>query len=395
MKHLKKLLSLSLVTACIGSAKADYVLVTNLDPAVYPNESLQVELDGIDDIGSFDGSITPDFPIGQYGARYDLVSVIQMEDDDGVFRDKLFPLATTVVGPYPTASFNTSSRDPYQEFRTRADLRFHVSIDIDGFSTQVDAPSSMKSLYVEHLMCSYPEGQYSFSPSNPANWVAAKSQEGAWATTAGNYVMTNPLPENAGGDLTTSLTALPSPDDADADEETKLLQSGEERFIVYARPRVDADWVIIAEKKIRVFPTAQAEIQGSFDNFVTDGFELKTDDAGDAVLINKIPSLTAVCTGLYPASTTTLRLYKGSQLIATSSDTIVESSEPKSFNTVVPQDGILRINNTDIIDITDGTYTVKLETTSNIDGGLTEEFAPGQFKLMRSIKVRGNISTQN
>lgn len=400
MNLLKNIFAVStLLCGTLSTVQADYITVYDLDPSTYidgaPQELGRIDLTLVGTVGSFEGSISSVYPISAYGARYILNSIVTVGGED-----KVYPIDTTVVGPYPTVVFETSSTDPFAEFRTRADERFKVAITCSNFNPEPDAPTSLKQLYVEHLMCEYPDGEYSFSVANTANWTAAKASFGAYVNEEGRYILTNPAEEFADGDNETSLTSLPSAAKyllaeavTDGNDARADLQRGEERFVVYARPREDAPWVVVTEKTIRVFPGAQTAIRGSFDSFVSDSFQLDK-----AKRLTAIPSLTAKCKELYPASTTRLKVYRGDddtgELIAWSADAAVESSEPQSFNTLVPQDGVLRIDASDLGDLDDGYYFTQVETTTDIGGGRTEALEGGQiFFIDRKLNVNSNVNS--
>lgn len=410
MKNFKKLLlSIASVIGISASAHADYIRVFDLNPDTYidgePVEVGQIDLTGIGDVGVFEGSVSTIYPLGSYGFRYELYSVITEGGED-----KVYFLYSSVVGPYPTVEFETYSVDPFEEFRTRADRPFRVAVKASNFNPAPEAPISLKQLRVDHVKSDYAYDkendveEFFFSTTYPENWENAKDDDYALIEAEGRYVLTAPEEAIAGEDSESAYSLLDSYEtylldaaiaDANADGVSPNrddLARGEERFVISARPREDAPWVVITEKRIRVFPHAQAAIRGSNDSFAN-SFMLD-----EKVELLTTPSLMATCKNLYPESTTQLKVYRGvsdaGELVAISDDVIVASSEPQSFNTLVPQNGILTINASDMGALTDGLYFAQVETTTNLDGGRTDALPGGQvFLIGSSIQINANIST--
>jgi len=424
MTFLKKTLSLAIsLWAGASLAQADYLVIYDLDPGNYidgePQELGRIVLENVGDVGTFEGSVNTVYPIGDYGSRYDLWSEVTVGGEN-----KLYFIKSAVVGPYPTVEFFTDSTDPYHEFRTRADHRFGVYVRASNFSEADDAPDEVKQLFIRHYVCEYPDGEYAFSQNNQPVWgyadphVTEAQLERVDISGPGDTTLTEPELENADGDFLTKKTSMDSlakhlldgtviaEKVAAGDSEAGILglQRGEELFAVYARPAVGAPLILLAQQIIRVFPVSQAYIRGSYDSFASDSFTLDLDSK-----LSAVPSLIATCKELYPGSTTRLALYKrdsdgnvaGEVIAVSSSQLIIASSVPQSFNTTVPQSGVLSITAAEIDatiagGIPDGDYIARVETTTEINGGTTEVVGDeANFGIRRSINVRGNISTQN
>ncbi|MFC4993068.1 hypothetical protein [Rubritalea tangerina] len=376
----------------LSAIAEDYITQTDLTPVADGEiaQNAKIDIEGPDGIGSIDGSTPAAFPIGPYGSRFDLYTTIETSSGRRVYH-----LGSSVVGPYPTASISMTSNDPYIETRTRADQRFGASVTVSNISADPEAPLSMKQVYVEHLIDEYPVGSYTFSTTNPADWRLAKQNSsgedaGVFIVKDGTLTITIPDPDDG---LGTALTSLDSPNNENG-ESTEYYQCGEEKVVVYARPSSTSDWVTIAEKKIRVFPLPSAQIIASHDNFATT-FELNSNTE-----YTSVPSIYAVCNELYPTSVTTIRLYKGTldnlgDLVVSDLE-LVDGSEPASFNTIQPQDGVLMLNNTEpeIVALEDGYYTVELVTVTPFNNGAVERIAWAEFQLKKSLRINANLSSQ-
>ena len=104
-----------------------------------------------------------------------------------------------------------------------------------------------------------------------------------------------------------------------------------------------------------------------------------------------LPNLTINLQDMYPDSTTSVQIYKGTQSLGTQGEQ-VEGSRV-SFNSIVPQDAQLLVRNWDRYAPDDGTYTIEVITLTPFDNRAPERLAWITFSVDRTITMKGSATT--
>ena len=158
--------------------------------------------------------------------------------------------------------------------------------------------------------------------------------------------------------------------------EIYFKERGEEIFRAFALPDANLDWLQIASGRVQVWPIADVLISGMVP--------------GQKVT-RSLPNITVSLTDVYPDSTTTVQIYKGSQALGTEGEQIEGSRI--SFNSIVPQDAQILVRNWDKYAVDDGIYTLEVITVTPIDNRAPERLAWLTFEVDRTITVNGSSTT--
>ena len=350
MNYLKYLAATLALTSTVTSfAAEDFVRQTDLASGV----AMDTYINGPDGVGSTESDFFGANPVGASGAHYELYG-IGLGDDTN-----LYLLDETVTGAHiPSGSVSLSSIDPYEDtVRTRADFAYKGQFSVTNIQTGDDAPLSSKYLYFERLVAEYPEGEERL-PIDSAGDEQLRVVESFF------------INGNGSSDVTEILTELDMRVDSEGLPEN-YTQKGEERIRLYALPNEDLGWYVLSEKKVYVWPLAEAEIKVSFTGDQSDArLVLGTDETPE--VIESTPTLFVTATDLYPLSTSFLRIYKGGKTdVITSSQSISATMaageyELSDYNTVVPQtmSTIVDASVLETILKPGETYTIELVTTT-------------------------------
>jgi len=388
----------------ISAQAQDYIIQTELDPSYDPPISAQIDIQGPVSTGTVTGATDAAFAISEFGSRFDLYTVIETASGN-----KVYHLATVVVGPYPTCTIDVTTKDTSTtyEHRSRADQRFGIDVTVAGTSDDPEAPESMRKVWVKHILKEYPDGEFTFpATENTSTWRSAKTnnsgaEAGIFITSDQTYSVKTPAISDG---MNTALTSLQS---TDAEDTNNIFATGEERVEIYVKPPSSDTWHMIMEKTVRVLPQHFAKIVASSDSFENTSFELSP--VGSQKEYSYVPQIAAQCTDIYPSSITTFSLYKGTHtnqgelvagvgtslllddLIRQTSPIALNETDPQSFTLILPEASINALNNNQ--GITDGPYTVVLEIQTTFAENTYVVYS--DFLLKRSIRVNANISTQN
>ena len=158
--------------------------------------------------------------------------------------------------------------------------------------------------------------------------------------------------------------------------EVFFKERGEEIFRAYALPDADLDWLQIASGRIQVWPIADVEILGMDEN---------------QKITRSLPNITVNLKDLYPDSTTSVQIYKGTPALGQDGDQI--QGAKVSFNSIVPQDAQILVRNWDRYAEDDGVYTIEVITLTPFDGRTPERLAWLTFEVDRTISMKGSATT--
>lgn len=259
---------------CFHTAMAadDFVIQTDLETGL----TQHIYVTGLDSVGEKSGTVDSALPVGPAGSLFRLYGVGLAPDT------KLYLLDETVVGSFlPKATVTISSEDPYAVVpRTRADRKFNASLTFESLLADPDAPEAARKVYVERLVVEYPEGDDRIPENRQERLLEA-------------FYVTKNGTMNAR--FNTSL-ACTSP----------FKQRGEEYLRVYALPDQDIGWTLLDEKKIQIWPCADAQLLGR-TSASPEPFSLH------GKKVSFMPAITMVVNDLYPTSKTYINLYKGTK----------------------------------------------------------------------------------
>ncbi|GAA5495246.1 hypothetical protein Rhal01_01421 [Rubritalea halochordaticola] len=394
---------------------------TNPESNLYEQATVvQIDVAGPEGVGVESGDVMSSLPIDKYGSRFILFG-------SGIAPDtNLYNLKEKLVHPYRAqVEIVTSSEDQYEGVtRTRADEKYQGKIYITNLIGDTTAPESSRKVLLEVLTSEYEEGRDRISEYGDLKRVVEQIyivREGdTWYfedVDTVERVAFYPSAEYRDGikyyTLTcNTLTSLLS--------EFEYKQKGEEYIRVLGLPNEaeyevaadgtvkQADWQIIDEEKIQVWPIADASLLAKLadEPFVLSGRTL-----------NKFPSLIVDLIDLYPTSKTYVRIYKGpavenytgEQIIL--QEVVANDYDPTNFNTVTPQreTQIISSESWNHGELEDGQYTVEIITetpfseqvldASGNPVGLTTKklrLVYSTFTLKRTVQFFGNATdTEN
>jgi hypothetical protein len=235
----------------------------------------------------------------------------------------------------------------------RADEPFTVNVKVDGLlSPGIGVPEAALNVYLQQLSLDY-DDDLNRAP------VDGTAQE---VLTDDFFIVENTEIQRTG------MTKLES--------DVFFKERGEEIFRAFALPDANLDWLQIASGRIQVWPIADVVITGM---------------SPGAKITRSLPDLTINLTDLYPDSTTTVQIYKGTQALGTTG-TLIEGSRV-SFNSIVPQDSQILVRSWDRYAPDDGTYTLEVITVTPFDNRAPERLAWLTFEVDRTIKMNGSATT--
>ncbi len=308
----------------------------------------QVYVAGPEEPGSKDGTQLSPMPVGEEGSTYQLYAKGLDPDDTVYLLDEKYVAAYT-----PEATITITSEDPHPTPRTRADEPFTVDIKVEGLLTPgEDVPEAALNVYLQQLNMNYDAVLNRAPTDGSAEEVLSDDF----------FIVENSELQRTG------MTKLTS--------ETFFKERGEEIFRAFALPDADLDWLQIASGRIQVWPIADVVITGMVP--------------GQKVT-RSLPDITVNLTDMYPDSTTTVQIYKGSQALGTEGQQIEGSRV--AYNSIVPQDGQILVRNWDRYAKDDGTYTMEVITVTPFDNRAPERLAWLTFEVDRTIEMRGSTTT--
>lgn len=344
IKYSALVTGLTLACHLAASAAVDFIEQVDLESGLV----YQVYVPGPEEPGSKNGTQLSPMPVGPSGSTYQLYAKGLDPDNTVYLLDEKYVAAYT-----PEAIIKISSEDPHPTPRTRADEPFHVDISVKGLlAPGEDVPEAALNVYVQ-------EHTLNYDPKLNRAPVDGTAEE----VLADDFF----LVEN-GEFRRTGMTKLTS--------DIFFKERGEEIFRAYALPDTDLDWLQIASGRIQVWPIADVEIIGLDEN---------------VKITRSLPNLTINLTDLYPDSTTSVQIYKGSQALGTEG-TQIEGSRI-SFNSIVPQSAQILVRNWDSYAKDDGEYTIEVITLTPFDGRAPERLAWLTFSVDRTISMKGSATT--
>ncbi|MFK7910278.1 MAG: hypothetical protein AB8F34_06705 [Akkermansiaceae bacterium] len=339
------LLTGSIITgASLASAAVDFIEQVDLETGLV----YQVYVDGPEEPGSKNGTQLSPMPVGNLGSTYALYAKGLDPDDTIYLLDEKYVAAYT-----PEATITVSSEDPHATPRTRADEPFTVDVKVEGLLTPgVGVPEAALNVYFQQASLNYDQDLDRAPTDGTAQEVL----------TDDFFIVENTDIQRTG------MTKLTS--------DVFFKERGEEIFRAFALPDANLDWLQIASARIQVWPIADVAIEGM---------------SPGAKITRSLPDLTINLTDLYPDSTTTVQIYKGTQALGTTG-TLVEGSRV-AHNSIVPQDSQILVRNWDRYAADDGTYTLEVITVTPFDNRAPERLAWLTFEVDRTIKVNGSATT--
>ncbi len=280
-----------------------------------------------------------------------------------------YHLDTKIVGTYmPEATVSISSADPSEDLRTRADIPYTVTLSLQKNLTYpyADAPeddTNMTGLFVRYGE-NYPEGTYRIEQSNirrPYEIESYTMSEGETSITVYNSI----LPSNytkATGEETFAIYSEPIP--ADRCQRNEIIRS------------------ILDSKTIKIWPVAEATIGG-----VEEGERY----------IHALPDLQLEFIDLYPNSLTYAQIYEGDEYDLEADNSALEltvvTASVRDYDTIVPQNQSILLQDWDSIIEEDGIYTVEVVTVTPFNNGQPERLAAVTFEVDQEVSVRGSMTT--
>ncbi|SHK27110.1 hypothetical protein SAMN02745181_3539 [Rubritalea squalenifaciens DSM 18772] len=390
---------------------------TNPETNLYEQATVvQIDVAGPEGVGVETGDVISSLPIDKYGSRFILFG-------SGIAPDtNLYNLKEKLVHPYrPQVEIVTSSEDQYEGVtRTRADEKYQGKIYITNLIGDTTAPESSRKVLLEVLTSEYEAGRDRVSEYGDLKRVVEQIyivREGdTWYfedVDSEERVSFSPKTEYKDGVSYYTLTCNTL---SSLLSEFEYKQKGEEYIRVLGLPNefeyvVDehgnveqADWQIIDEEKIQVWPIADASLLAKLadEPFTLSGRTL-----------NKFPSLIVDLVDLYPTSKTYVRIYKGpavenytgEQIIL--QEVVANDYDPTNFNTVTPQreTQIISSESWNHSELEDGEYTVEIITETpfteqvvDADGnpvGINTKklrLVYSTFSLKRTVQFFGNAT---
>ena len=332
------------IPAVPAMAAVDFIEQVDLDTGLI----YQVYVDGPEEAGSKNGTQLSPMPVGPKGSTYALYAKGLDPDDTIYLLDEKYVASYT-----PESVISITSEDPHPTPRTRADEPFTVNVETKGLlAPGVGVPEAALNVYLQQLKLDYDE-ELNRAP------VDGTAQE---ILTDDFFIVENSEVQRRG------MTKLSS--------EVFFKERGEEIFRAFALPDADQDWLQIASARVQVWPIADVEIEGL---------------APGAKITRSLPNLTINLKDLYPDSTTSVKIYKGSEALGTEG-TLVEGASV-SYNSIVPQNAQILLRNWDQYATDDGTYTLEIITTTPFDNRAPERLAWLTFDVDRTIEVNGSATT--
>jgi len=254
----------------------------------------------------------------------------------------------------PNAILEIVTADPYGPVRrTRVDQPFQVRVSVAGLLEPSDpayatAPDAAKWVEYTHVTFGYPEGKHSLEEI--ADPVGLLHEEG-WMEENYNTTVTFGMTNLTGSDLTSV--------------------EGEEVFTISSQEDYGVSATVLDSERLQIWPIATAVISGTDPN----------------VYYEDVPWVTISLKDLYPASTTYLRIYEGSQ---TSSPSEVEkvSASYVIIEDSIPQNRTLVLKDLDKHFTEEGYHT--LEIVHETPFG-SEILASSQIRVDRTVEVNGGL----
>ncbi len=343
-KNLSLLIGLAITGVTPAIAAVDFIEQVDLESGMV----YQVYVDGPEEPGSKNGEQVSPMPVGSQGSTFALYAKGLDPDDTIYLLEEKYVAAYT-----PEAVITITSEDPHPTPRTRADEPFTVSVKVDGLlSPGADVPEAALNVYLQQVSLDYDD----LLDRAPTDGTAQE------VLTDDFFIVENGEIERVG------MTKLTS--------DIFFKERGEEIFRAFALPDADLDWLQIASGRVQVWPIADVAIEGM---------------APGAKITRSLPDLTISLKDLYPDSTTTVQIYKGSQALGTAG-TLIEGSRV-AFNSIVPQDAQILVRNWDRYAADDGTYTLEVITVTPFDNRAPERLAWLTFEVDRTIKMNGSATT--
>lgn len=344
IKHSALISGLMLAGYLPVSAAVDFIEQVDLATGLV----YQVYVDGPEEPGSKNGSQLSPMPVGSSGSTYQLYAKGLDPDNTVYLLDEKYVASYT-----PEAVITIRSEDPHPTPRTRADEPFTVNIETKGLlSPGQDVPEAALNVYVQELSMNY-DTELNRAPSDGTAEEVLNNDF---------FIVENSELSRSG------MTKLTS--------DIFFKERGEEIIRAYALPDADLDWLQIASARIQVWPIADVEILGMDQN---------------QKITRSLPNLTINLQDMYPDSTTSVQIYKGTQSLGTQGAQ-VEGSRV-SFNSIVPQDATLLVRNWDRYAPDDGTYTIEVITLTPFDNRAPERLAWITFSVDRTITMKGSTTT--
>lgn len=333
-------LNAALAAVTLSGAAHGAEAFTNFIRQVQVNNGAQQQLD-VESMGS---EFSP-LAIDPGGAKFELWTV-RDSDFESFLLDQVYVSTYT-----PVVRLNIISLDPYETVpRTRADQPFTMTLELSELSDAADASDAARMVKLQHYLQSYGEDGDG-SGIDPA--TASLTEE--------RYLDQEKL-YSFGYELPTITVAAAS---------TKAR--GEERFTVWSLPDFQAPELVIATKRVQVWPVADGVISGIED--------------GDALGF-LTPQVTITLNDLYPDSSTYAQVYKGPLADGVEGREIIGSAIV--VNDAVPLDKVLVLDDWDSPIDESGQWTMEVLTKTPFG---TDRLDSVTFTIHRDIEVNANVTT--
>ncbi len=330
--------ALALLAAHTVTAQ-DFIRQTQLDDGLTIDHHIHTD----------SGDMVSLLPLPLEGSKFDLFARGNGDDTN------LYWLDSKVINAYmPRATLVLQSEDPAYPPRTRADRPYTLEFEVTGMLDDPEAPDYARQVLLRHTGGAYPGEHYSF----PGNSGMGSALIGPDRIIAGNLSETSQ-----------TLTFL----EHSTGDPTKT--KGEETYTIFSLSgESSTNGVPLASQTIRIFPVGTGEIRG-----VTEG----------QVFLHRLPNLEFRLRDMYPRSLTYAQLYEGpADLGATGVPIAVTVRE---YNTIIPQNENIRVEDWGDYISRDGIYTIELLTITPFNDQQPERLDHVTFEVKRTVRVDASL----
>lgn len=262
--------------------------------------------------------------------------------------------------------------------RTRIDQGFTLNYEVSGLlPNDPEAPLAARSVLLDHKVANYApgfiKGEDNFGLGN------SNSNSGGGGLLGGllNGV-TELLSSLLGTETEFAQRSIASNGSDQIVFQTANIPGGDiysdagiETFRLFALGDATTAQAQLAEAKVRVWPLAQASIQGV--------------ESGESY--SRIPEIKINLKSLYPESETWVQIYPGPQALGTEGIKLNESAIP--WDDEVPLSTSLSFRNLDRLITEEGQWTIEVLTQTPFG---VERLAWRSIAVGRTLRVRGNIN---
>lgn len=260
--------------------------------------------------------------------------------------------------------------------RTRIDQGFTLNYEVSGLlPNDPEAPLAARSVLLDHKVANYAPGFI----KGEDNFALSSGNSGGGGLLGGllNGV-TELLSSLLGTETEFAQRSIASNGSDQIVFQTANIPGGDihsdagiETFRLFALGDATTAQAQLAEAKVRVWPLAQASIQGV--------------ESGESY--SRIPEIKIDLKSLYPESETWVQIYPGPQALGTEGIKLNESAIP--WDDEVPLSTSLSFRNLDRLITEEGQWTIEVLTQTPFG---VERLAWRSIAVGRTLRVRGNIN---